>query len=119
MNFSINKVKWVITCLMILTMSVVVFFPAQSRTPGVLPEGIEMLYKTKCASCHGADGSGNTATGKKLKVRDLRSAEVQKMTDAQLQAMIAKGKGKMPGYEKSLGADKVKELTAYVRKMGK
>jgi cytochrome c6 len=72
-------------------------------------------YKAKCASCHGADGSGGTAAGKALKARDLRSAEVQKQSDAQLYEIIAKGKGKMPAFEKTLGADTCKALVAYVR----
>jgi cytochrome c6 len=76
-------------------------------------------YKAKCAICHGADGSGSTATGKKLKVRDLRSAEVQKESDAELYAIIAKGKEKMASYEKSLGADTCKALVAYVRSLKK
>ena len=77
------------------------------------------IFGSKCATCHGLDGSGNTATGKKLKIRDFRSPEVQKMTDAQFEAVIAKGKGKMTGYEKSLGADKVKQLVAYTRELSK
>ena len=72
-------------------------------------------YKSKCASCHGANGSGQTAVGKSMKLRDLRSAEVQGQTDEQLYAIIAKGKGKMPGYEKSLGAETCKALVAHMR----
>jgi mono/diheme cytochrome c family protein len=74
-------------------------------------------YKGKCASCHGADGGGQTAAGKAMKVRDLRSAEVQGQSDDQLYAAIAKGKGKMPGYEKSLGAETCKALVAYIRQL--
>lgn len=74
-------------------------------------------YKAKCASCHGADGSGGTAAGKSLKVRDIRSAEVQKQSDDQLYALIAKGKGKMPGYEKTLGAETCKALVAHMRRL--
>ena len=75
-------------------------------------------YKAKCASCHGADGGGATAAGKAMKLRDLRSPEVQKLTDAELLAFIAKGKGKMPGYEKTLGAATCKALVAHMRKLG-
>jgi hypothetical protein len=42
---------------------------------------------------------------------------VQGQSDAQLFAIIAKGKGKMPGYEKTLGADTCKALSAHVRKL--
>lgn len=76
-------------------------------------------FKAKCAACHGADGSGNTAAGKALKCRDLRSAEVQGQTDAQLLAIVTKGKGKMPAFEKTLGADTCKALVAYVRSLKK
>jgi cytochrome c6 len=75
------------------------------------------LYKSKCASCHGADGSGNTTVGKSLKVRDLRSADVQKMTDDELIKVTSDGKGKMPAYGKKLSADQIKSLVAAIRAM--
>ena len=79
------------------------------------PADAAATYKTKCASCHGADGGGQTAAGKKMKLKALGSAEVQGMTDDQLLAIISKGKGKMPGYEKSLGAATCKALGAHIR----
>ena len=75
-------------------------------------------YKAKCVACHGGDGSGDTTAGKSLKTRDLRSVDVQKQSDDQIFTMISKGKGKMPGYDKPLGAEKCKELLAYVRHLG-
>jgi mono/diheme cytochrome c family protein len=77
------------------------------------------VYKQRCAGCHGPDGSGQTAMGRSFKLRAFSSPEVQQMTDTQLYDVIAKGKGKMPGYEKSLGSATVKELVAYVRVLGK
>jgi mono/diheme cytochrome c family protein len=78
----------------------------------------EATYKAKCAMCHGADGKGETPTGKSLKVKDFASDEVQKQTDADLGAAISGGKGKMPAY-KTLTPDQVKDLTAYVRAFAK
>ncbi len=49
------------------------------------------LFKQKCVACHGADASGNTSMGQKMKIKDLRGADVQKQTDAQLTDMIANG----------------------------
>jgi mono/diheme cytochrome c family protein len=72
-------------------------------------------FKAKCAACHGQDGSGNTPAGKNMKVKDLRSGEVQGMSDGDIFNAIANGKGKMQGYLKSLGADKCKQLAAYVK----
>ena len=51
------------------------------------------IYKAKCASCHGADGSGQTPMGKSLKLRDLRSPDVQKQTDAELYQVDSRRKG--------------------------
>ena len=73
------------------------------------------LYKAKCASCHGADGTGNTPAGKKLATRDFHSPEAKGQSDAALLNVTLKGKNKMPTYEKSLGADKCKALIAYIR----
>ena len=77
------------------------------------------LYKAKCASCHGIDGSANTAIGKNLKAKDLRSAETQKMSDEKIYQVIAKGRGKMPSFERSLGEDKCRQLVAYLRGLAK
>ncbi|MGA7841446.1 MAG: cytochrome c [Candidatus Acidiferrales bacterium] len=78
------------------------------------------LYKSKCAACHGPDGTGNVPTGKALGVTDLTSADVQKQTDAQLTDSIANGKGKkMPAYEGKVTDDQIKELVGYIRELGK
>ena len=76
-------------------------------------------FKAKCVMCHGADGSGNTAMGKKFGLKDLGSAEVQKMTDAQLTEIITKGKDKMPEYGTKLSADDIKGLVAFIRTLKK
>jgi cytochrome c553 len=90
---------------------------------GAAFQSTKSIYASKCASCHAMDGSGNTAKGKEMKLRDLRSAEVQKLTDEKMYEVIAKGasKGgkKMEGYEKSLGKEKVQQLVAYMRELAK
>ena len=80
-------------------------------------QSVKSLYTSKCAVCHGNDGSGNTAKGKELKVRNLRSDEFKKMTDAKAMEVMLKGKGKMEGYEKTLGKEKVQQLLAYCREL--
>lgn len=47
-------------------------------------------YKKECASCHGADGKGNTKMGKKLKIKDMGS-ELAKISDAQAAKIIKDG----------------------------
>jgi cytochrome c6 len=75
------------------------------------------LYKTKCAACHAADGSGNTTVGKNLKVKPFGSPEVQKSTDAELTKIISDGKGKMPAYGKKMTPAEIESLVAVIRTM--
>lgn len=70
----------------------------------------EATFKAKCAGCHGADGKGKAA----MKTRDWSSADVQKMSDADLAAVITNGKSPMPAY-KTMTPDQVKDMVAYVR----
>jgi mono/diheme cytochrome c family protein len=75
------------------------------------------LYKSKCAGCHGADGTGS-AMGKKMGAHDFTSADVQKMSDAELADVITNGKNKMPKYA-SLKPEEIKGLVAYIRTLKK
>ena len=77
------------------------------------------IYKAKCAMCHGADGAGQTPMGKNMKLRDLRSADVQKQTDAELVKWIADGKGKMPAYKGKLTPPDIDALVAFIRTLKK
>src|SRR4029077_19383620 len=74
-------------------------------------------FKANCVLCHSADGSGDSATGKAMHAKDLRSDEVQKQSDAELGAAITKGKGKMPAFGAKLRPDDVTSLIAYIRGM--
>jgi cytochrome c6 len=78
-----------------------------------------VLYKQKCAACHGADGKADTPTGKAMKVRGFADPAVAKMSDDDLAGVIDKGKGKMPGYSKSMKPDEIKAMVAFVRSLAK
>jgi mono/diheme cytochrome c family protein len=78
------------------------------------------LFKAKCAACHGPDGSGNVPMGKQLGAKDLRSDDVQKQTDAQLNASITDGMGKkMPAYKDKLTDAQIKDLVTFIRELAK
>ena len=111
--------KLAITAVAMALLAIMVLFANQSRAVGTaLSEGGD-IFKAKCAACHAADGSGNTPVGKKLSIRDLRSAEVQGQSDSALANIISKGKGKMPSYAASLGDAKIRELVAFIRTLRK
>lgn len=78
-------------------------------------EGAALYRQKACATCHGADGRGQTPAGKAMKARDLGSAEVQKQGDDVLAAVIADGKGKMPAYASTLAAEQIRQLVAFIR----
>lgn len=75
-------------------------------------------YKQHCAVCHGADGTGNAALAKTMKIPDLGSKDVQTLSDADLQKVIADGKGKMPASKGLADAD-LHNLVAYIRTLAK
>jgi mono/diheme cytochrome c family protein len=81
------------------------------------------VYKKNCASCHGADGSGNTKMGKKLKCRDLTDAAVQaKISDAAIAKSITDGisrDGKVVMKPIKLDAADIAAVTKYVRGLKK
>jgi mono/diheme cytochrome c family protein len=74
----------------------------------------EALYKSKCATCHGVDGTGS-AMGTKMGAHDLTTATAQGISDTELTDIIANGKGKMPKYGASLKPEDIKGLVAYIR----
>ena len=55
------------------------------------------VYNTSCKSCHGPDGAGNPSVAKMMKVemKDLKSPDVQSLSDADIKNIISAGKGKM------------------------
>jgi mono/diheme cytochrome c family protein len=94
----------------ILTVAILIILPATLAAA----DGAA-VYKAKCAMCHGADGSGMTPMGKSMKLRDLRSPEVQKQSDAELIKVTADGKGKMPAYKGKLTDAEIAAVVAHMR----
>src|SRR5436305_371791 len=82
-------------------------------------------WDNNCASCHGADGKGQTKQGKKLKLRDYTDPAVQAefKDDGMLKAILEgvkdkdTGKERMKSFKDDINPDEAKELVAYVRKL--
>ena len=102
------------SCLLILFLALML--PAVS----VAADSGADLFATKCATCHAKDGSGNTPLGKNLKLHDLGSADVQKISDKDLKEIVTKGKPpKMPAYGDKLSATQVDDLVKFIRSLKK
>jgi len=118
MNSFAKKIAVAILATAVLTLSLSATLAARAPSPPTLAfQSVKSLYASKCAVCHGNDGSADTAKGKELKVRNLRSEEFKKMPDAKAMEVMLKGKGKMEGYEKTLGKEKLEQLLAYCREL--
>ncbi|MEI7909372.1 MAG: c-type cytochrome [Verrucomicrobiota bacterium] len=75
------------------------------------------IFTKECAKCHGADGKGDTAMGKKLKIKDL-TVEAAKLGDAKIESTVKAGvkdgdKVRMKGFPDMSDAD-VKAVAKYV-----
>jgi mono/diheme cytochrome c family protein len=80
----------------------------------------QVAYSTSCKSCHGADGTPNPAMAKALKVeiKDLKSPEVQSLSDADLKKVITDGQGKMHPIS-SVTPAAADNIVAYIRTLKK
>ncbi|MGD0296753.1 MAG: cytochrome c [Bryobacteraceae bacterium] len=72
------------------------------------------VYATKCKSCHGADGEGNPAIAKAMKV-ELKPLSA---TTTDVKDVITKGQGKMKPIASVTGAD-LDNVVAYVKSLKK
>ena len=77
------------------------------------------LYKSKCQMCHGADGTPSPAMAKSMGIKDLKSPEVQKQSDAELKTIVSKGKEKMTCFAGKLTDAQIDEVVKYVRSLKK
>jgi cytochrome c6 len=76
------------------------------------------LFASKCAMCHGKTGAGDTSIGKSKGIKDLGSADVQKLTDKELFDQVATGKGH--GFKaKGLSDEQIKSVVSFIRTLKK
>jgi mono/diheme cytochrome c family protein len=76
-------------------------------------------YGEKCAVCHGADGAGKTARGKKLNVQDVRKTAPKVKVDEMIK-IVTNGKAPdMDGFAKTLSTEQIKAVVDYYRGLAK
>jgi mono/diheme cytochrome c family protein len=72
------------------------------------------VYMAKCKTCHGADGEGNPAIAKAMKV-ELKPLSA---STADVKDVVTKGQGKMKPVASVTGAD-LDNVVAYVKSLKK
>ena len=86
-------------------------------TKSAAQDSAEDTYGHKCAVCHGKDGLGNTAKGKKVHVKDVHTN--MKDSETQMISVVTNGKGEdMDAYKTELTADQIKGVVDYYRSLG-
>lgn len=91
----------------------------------VMAADVQENWDKQCAKCHGKDGAGKTAMGKKFKLKDYTDASVQaSFTDEQAVKIIKEGvkedgKTKMKGYADTFSQEEIKALVAHIRSFKK
>ena len=86
---------------------------ASAENPG------KAIFASKCALCHGPDGTGKTSIGKTLKIPDFHSPDIKKLSDADLKVVVTNGKNKMPSFKGKLTDAQIDQAISYVRELGK
>ncbi len=99
---------------LVLTLGILLVLAAM---PSLFAAEAPAVFKAKCAACHGADATGQTAVGKTMKIRNFHSAEVQKQSDAELTKIITDGKGKMPAFKGKLTNEEVTSVLKFIRSL--
>lgn len=80
----------------------------------------EAVYKAKCQSCHGAQGTPNPGIAKAMGVKPASDPAVKAESEAQMIAITANGKGKkMPAFKGKLTDPEIKASVAYFRTFAK
>jgi len=69
------------------------------------------IFESKCAKCHGADGTKGKWGAKNL--------QISKVSDSEMKAIITNGKRMMPAWGKHLTDDELLSVMNYVRTLRK
>jgi cytochrome c6 len=118
MNETYRKRKRRVTVKNQVCLAIVSIMMASTAGAAFAESGAD-TYKAKCASCHGADGMGNTPAGKATKAHPFNLPDIVKASDDDLIAITTNGKAKMPAYKGKLTDAQIKDVVAYIRTLQK
>ncbi len=86
---------------------------------GLAQSSGEAVYKAKCQSCHGAQGTPSPAMAKAMGVKPASDPAIKSQSAAQMIAVTANGKGKMPAYKGKLTDAEIKAAVEHFRSFAK
>jgi len=67
-----------------------------------------VVFHGKCTRCHGADGRGKA-------IFATPSMVTSRLTAAEIEAVIADGRAKMPSFKAQLSAEEIKAVAAFTK----
>ena len=76
--------------------------------------GGEATYGLKCKTCHGAAGTPSPGMAKAMGIKAVSDPDIQKLTVAQISAVVKDGKGKMKPIA-GLSEDQIKDVSAFYK----
>jgi mono/diheme cytochrome c family protein len=107
MKITFTPLRIAAICIASLAFSSLAFAQADGRS----------IYLDKCSACHGADGLGKTAKGRKLKVKSVKDT-IAKEDVAAMIKIVTDGKGAdMDGFKTELKTDQIKAVVDYYRSL--
>jgi mono/diheme cytochrome c family protein len=113
MKLGQGTLLYLVVCLIVMAGS------GQAQDDAAKASTGEGIFKANCVLCHGSDGHSQTPLGKQLGAFDLHSPEVQKKSDAALNAVITHGEKSMPAFGGQISAAEIGRVLSYVRGFGK
>ncbi len=78
----------------------------------------QAVYAKSCKACHGPDGTPSAGMAKAMNLKDMKSAEVQALSDDDMKKAITDGKGKMKPV-KTVSSGDADNVVAYIRGLKK
>lgn len=110
---------FIVICLFVVSIPAAAIAAEKESPKKERAEGAR-IFKEKCQSCHGPDGSAETKMAKTMKIRALSSAEVQKQSKEEIVKIVTDGKGtKMPGFKGKLSKDQITDVADFIKGLKK
>ena len=100
-------------------MMVVAMIAASTGTAAVAQNSGADIYKAKCQSCHGAEGTPNPGIAKEMGVKPVSDPSVKSLSEAQMITDTTNGKAKMPAFKGKLTDAQIKASVDYFRSLAK